>query len=58
MRDLRMKIVLSVLLIIAGATLSNYSSISAETKNLIAEFCTIAGVIALTITIIRAIKAK
>jgi len=53
-----MKVVLSVLLIVAGATLSNYSSISADTKNLIAEFCTVAGVIALIITIFRAIKAK
>ena len=56
MKDLRMRIVLSVLLIISGFTLSNYSSISAEMKNYVAEFSTMVGVIALTITITRAIR--
>jgi len=56
MKDLRMKIILCVLLIIAGYTLSNYSTISAEIKNNIAEFITLFGVIALVIIIIRAIR--
>ena len=58
MKDLRMKIVLSLLLIISGATLTNYSSISADIKNIIAEISTITGVIALVITIIRFRKEK
>jgi hypothetical protein len=49
-----MKIVLCVLLIISGFTLSNYSNISAEIKNIIAEFSTMFGVIALVIIVIRA----
>jgi len=58
MKDLRMKIVLSVLLIISGYTLSNYSNISAETKNYVAEFSTLFGVIALVAIVIRAIRDK
>jgi hypothetical protein len=58
MKDLRMKIVLSLLLIISGATLSNFSSISPDIKNIIAEISTITGVVALVITIIRARREK
>ena len=58
MKDLQMKIVLSLLLIISGVTLSNYSSISADIKNIIAEITTITGVVALVITIIRAMREK
>ncbi len=45
-----------MLLIISGFTLSNYSNISADMKNYIAEFSTMVGVIVLTITIVRAMK--
>jgi hypothetical protein len=58
MKDLRMKIFLSVLLIISGFTLSNYSNVSAEMKNTIAEFSTMAGVIALVVVIMRAWRGK
>lgn len=54
MKDLRMKIALSVLLIIAGVTLSNYSNISTEIKHWIALFCTVAGLVALIKTIMSA----
>jgi hypothetical protein len=58
MKDLRIKIVLSLLLIISGAALTNYSSISPDIKNIIAEISTIAGTAALVITIIRARREK
>lgn len=58
MKDLRIKIVLSVLLILAGAALSEYSSLSEVTKDGIAKFITAAGVISLIITFVGANRGR
>ena len=58
MRELRIKIVLSVILIFAGLVLQNVIVLSAENQHSAGQFAFLVGLIGLVIVIIRAVREK